>query len=191
MRWASVPGCERRRWVSGNLTKKIIKSERGERGKARDPKIVLLALESRASRIESSVFISKLRSSFLLFFLSLSRSILFFFDARRRDTPQIQKTRDRQDRPQKKRQKKGETVRICAGSLIKPLEREPVVANASANSSDGNIRAREKRRTFFCLSGGVGERVSCVKVTLRIRSFCVSRRLREKSCLNNTKKTNV
>ena len=84
---------------------------------------------------------------------------------------------------------------MCAGSLIKPLEREPVVANASANSSDGNIRAREcakrERRTFFVLSGGVGERVSCVKVTLRIRSFCVSRRLREKSCLNNEKKTNV
>jgi hypothetical protein len=67
---------------------------------------------------------------------------------------------------------------MCAGSLIKPLERERVVANASANSSDGNIRAREcakrERRTFFVLSGGVGERVSCVKVTLHIRSFCTS-----------------
>jgi hypothetical protein len=99
------------------LFKKIIKSERGERGKARDPKIVLLALESRASRIESSVFMSKHRSSFLLFFLSLS--LVRFSSSSTRVVATHRKFIKRgtqTDRKKKKRKKKAKRYE-CAQDL--------------------------------------------------------------------------
>ena len=66
-------------------------------------------------------------------------------------------------------------AREYAGSN-KTTQRERVVANSSANSRDGNIRARAKRErdVLSFSSGGVGERVLCVKVTIGIRSFYVS-----------------
>lgn len=152
---------------------KIIKNHRRrERGKARDPKIVHLALESRASRGGSSVLFP---NSGRLF--SSSSLSLFFVDARV-VSPQIQK-RGRRQAAKKNKTKKMRNgkrqAREYAGSN-KTTQRERVVANSSANSRDGNIRARAKRErdVLSFSSGGVGERVLCVKVTIGIRSFYVS-----------------
>ena len=87
---------------------KIIKNHRRrERGKARDPKIVLLALESRASLGESSVLFPNSGRLFL-FFLSLSfDSLLLLLRRARRDTANSEN--EDADRPQKK-DKKSETA---------------------------------------------------------------------------------
>jgi hypothetical protein len=106
-----VSECSRVRRKSESAETKIIKNHRRrERGKARDPKIVLLALESRASRGESSVLFPNSGRLFL-FFLSLSFDSLLLLLLRRarRDTANSENERTQTGR-KKKDKKKGETA---------------------------------------------------------------------------------